>query len=186
VRRHELEHAIRAATTIIRQDQVFIIGSQSILGSFHEDELPEAATMSDEVDICPVHDDDKESLATELDAAIGEFSRFHETYGFYVQGVGQRTAVLPAGWTDRLVSISNQNTHNATGLCLEVHDLCAAKLMANRDKDRIFVSSLIDAGLVQPKTIADRLGMVNLDRFEGEELDHYVHNLVSSLEWVRK
>ena len=86
MRRSELEHAIRAATEIIRQDAVVIIGSQAILGSFTEDELPTEATLSEEVDIAPLKDDDAQSLATELDAAIGEMSHFHETHGFYVQG----------------------------------------------------------------------------------------------------
>ncbi|WP_345043415.1 hypothetical protein [Arthrobacter methylotrophus] len=48
MRRDELEHAIRAATSVIRQDQVIIIGSQAILGSYTEDQLPRAATMSPE------------------------------------------------------------------------------------------------------------------------------------------
>lgn len=72
--RSELEHAIRAATEIIRQDAVVIIGSQAILGSFTEDELPTEATLSEEVDIAPLKDDDAQSLATELDAAICAWS----------------------------------------------------------------------------------------------------------------
>ena len=71
MRRDQLEHAIRAATEIIRQDAVIVIGSQAILGSYDEDDLPEEATLSDEVDICPLEDDDAESLATELDSVIG-------------------------------------------------------------------------------------------------------------------
>jgi hypothetical protein len=157
VRRRELEHAIRAATEIIRQDAVFIIGSQAILGSFTEDELPAEATHSEEVDVAPLKDDDAQSLATELDTAIGEMSHFHETHGFYVQGVGQNTAVLPAGWPDRLVKVRNANTNGRSGLCLEPHDLCAAKLIAGRVKDHLFVRALLDHGLVNPGLVAERL-----------------------------
>ena len=157
MRRSELEHAIRAATEIVRAPAVVIIGSQSILGSFTEDELPPEATLSDEVDIAPMNDDDAQSLATELDAAIGELSPFHDTYGFYVQGVGTNTAVLPPGWTDRLVGVSNANTNGRTGLCLEPHDLCAAKLIAGRTKDHIFVGALLQHRLVDGDIIASRL-----------------------------
>lgn len=111
MRRSELEHAIRASTEIIRQDRIIIIGSQSILGTWTEDQLPFTATFSDEVDVCPLSDDDAESLADTLDAAIGEWSNFHDTHGFYVQGVGPRTAVLPSGWKDRLVGVRNENTN---------------------------------------------------------------------------
>lgn len=58
LRREDLEHAIRAATEIVHNDRVIVIGSQSIPGSYTEDQLPSAATMSDEVDIAPMSDDD--------------------------------------------------------------------------------------------------------------------------------
>lgn len=155
--RSELEHAIRASTAIVRGKSVIIIGSQSILGSFTEDELPVEATMSDEVDIYPLGDDDAATLATELDAAIGELSDFHEKYSFYVQGVDRRTPALPAGWTERLVTVTNANTQWRTGLCLEPHDLCAAKLIAGRPKDYRFVGALLKSGLVDAQIIVARL-----------------------------
>lgn len=161
--RLELEHAIRAATEIIRQDSVIIIGSQSILGTWTEEVLPEAATMSEEVDIAPIGDDDAETLATELDAAIGELSSFHETHGFYVQGVGRYTAVLPAGWEDWLVAVSNDNTRYRTGLCLDPHDLCVAKLVAAREKDYAFVSELVAAALIKIDILMDRANQLDSD-----------------------
>jgi hypothetical protein len=67
MRRTELEHAIRAATEIIALDRVIVIGSQAILRSYVEDELPGEATMSIEVDIAPLHDDDAGTLSTRID-----------------------------------------------------------------------------------------------------------------------
>lgn len=166
MRRDQLEHAIRAATEIIQQDTVIIIGSQAILGSWNEDELPEETTMSIEVDICPLNDNDAEDLATELDRVIGEWSMFHETHGFYIQGVGRQTAVLPEGWMQRLVSVSNENTRHRTGLCLEPHDLCAAKILVMRDKDKVFVRELIDAGLVDRPVVLERLKTIGDPRSE--------------------
>jgi hypothetical protein len=160
VRRDQLEHAIRAATEIIQQDAIIIIGSQAILGSYTEDELPPEATLSDEVDACPLRDDEAETLATTLDAVIGEMSQFHETHGFYIQGVGRHTAVLPEGWVDRLIRVENDNTRGRTGLCLEPHDLCAAKLIANRPKDHRFVRALLEAEKVKAETLRERLAQV--------------------------
>ena len=48
MRRDQLEHAIRTACQIIGQREVIVVGSQAILGTFHEDELPVRATMSGE------------------------------------------------------------------------------------------------------------------------------------------
>lgn len=101
MRRAELEHAIRAATQIVQDDQVIIIGSQSILGSYTEDQLPAAATMSPEVDIAPMRDDDADALSDQLSFDAGEWSEFHTTYGFYIEGVGKRTAILPPDWEYR-------------------------------------------------------------------------------------
>ena len=115
MRRAELEHAIRAATEILAADRVIVIGSQAILGSFGDDELPAEATMSIEVDIAPMHDDDAGALATRIDALLGEWSQFHETHGFYVQGVGRETAVLPTGWEDRLVAIAGRGRRSSSG-----------------------------------------------------------------------
>jgi hypothetical protein len=148
LRRSELEHAIRAATEIVQQDEVIVIGSQSVLGTWTEDELPPEATQSVEVDIAPLHDDDAQSLATLLDGVAGELSPFHQTHGFYLQGVGRDTAILPDGWEERLVRVSNDNTNRRTGLCLDALDLCIAKLAAQREKDFTFVAALLEHGLV--------------------------------------
>jgi len=92
MRRAELEHTIRAATEIVGEDSIIVIGSQAILGSYPENDLPTQATQSIEVDMAPLNDDDAESLATRLDGALGEWSLFHQTHGYYVQGVGRKTA----------------------------------------------------------------------------------------------
>lgn len=164
MRRPELEHAIRAATEIIAVDSIIVIGSQAILGSFTEDELPPEATVSIEVDMAPLHDDDSGALATRIDGAIGELSLFHQTHGFYVQGVGRETAVLPSGWENRLVAVQGANTNGRTGLCLDPHDLCVAKLAAHREKDLRFVAALLAAGLVRLGELADRARLLPTER----------------------
>jgi hypothetical protein len=54
MRRDQLEHAIRTACQIIGKPEVIVVGSQSILGTFPEDQLPADATMSVEIDILPI------------------------------------------------------------------------------------------------------------------------------------
>ncbi|MCY7365982.1 MAG: hypothetical protein LH469_11835 [Frankiaceae bacterium] len=79
-----------------------MIGSQSILATYDEEELPVAATASVEVDLA-FFDDDDDARADQVDGAIGELPQFHETFGFYAQGVSVKTAVLPNGWRNRVV-----------------------------------------------------------------------------------
>lgn len=172
MRRYQLEHAIRTACQIIGQPEVIVVGSQSILGTFREDELPADATMSLEIDILPIADDNAETarLADLIEGVAGEFSPFEELHGFSIDGVDMETSALPDGWRDRLVKVRNANTAapsgepQFTGWCLDKEDLCVAKLCALREKDENFVSALIDAALVDPRVIAVRLLTVG-DRY---------------------
>ena len=79
---------------------------------------------------------------------------FHDLHGFYIQGVGRQTAALSPGWAQRLVRVQNENTRGRLGLCLEPHDLCAAKLFAGREKDHVFVDALVRAQLIDPRRVS--------------------------------
>lgn len=106
--REELEHIIRASADVTQEYEFVIVGSQSILGSVPnpEDEF----TMSAEADIYPMNAPGKAAF---IEGALGEGSQFHETYGYYAQGVGPETAVLPSGWIQRVHRV--QNTTRTTG-----------------------------------------------------------------------
>ena len=164
MRRDQLEHAIRTACQIIEQPEVIVVGSQTILGTYDESELPKAATMSIEVDILPIADSNEETarLVDLIEGVAGEFSPFEQLHGFSIDGVDLETAVLPDGWRGRLVKVQNANTAAPTGgplftgWCLDKEDLCVAKLIALREKDRSFVAALLEAKLVNADLIATR------------------------------
>lgn len=117
MRRDQLEHAIRAACQIIGHREVIVVGSQAILGSIPEHQLPAAATMSLEVDILPIAADNDETarLADVIEGVAGEFSPFEDLHGFSIDGVDLTTSVLPDGWRTRLVRVSNSNTAAPSG-----------------------------------------------------------------------
>jgi len=161
MQRSELEHVIRASGEIIADDEFIVIGSQAVLGQFPN--APAKLLMSMEADIYPKN---RPELAEQIDGAIGEGSHFHATYGYYAQGVGQETAVLPAGWKDRLVPVKNENTNDKTGLCLEVHDLAISKLIANRPKDADFVFALVRHEMISYGTLIQRISETELSNPE--------------------
>ncbi len=156
--RAQLEHLIRAASTIAGDDDLVIVGSQSILGQFPD--APADLTVSDEADIYPRTYPERADL---IDGSIGELSPFHQTFGYYAQGVGPETAVLPAGWEERLIPVSNPRTRGATGWCLEIHDLLISKYVAGRPKDRAFTGAAVKAGLADRTTLEARLASTALD-----------------------
>lgn len=151
MKRFELEHLIRAAGSIANDAEIVVIGSQSILGQFPD--APASLLVSAEADVFPLNHPE---LADLIDGSIGEGSPFHELYGYYAQGVDERTATLPRGWRARLVRVSNPNTLGITGLCLEVHDLAISKYVAGREKDQEFTRELARQGMVRRDTLLAR------------------------------
>lgn len=116
MRRDQLEHAIRTCQ-IIEHTEVIVVGSQAILGTYGEDELPAAATMSIEADILPIANSNEQTarLADMIEGVAGEFSSFEQLHGFSIDGVDLHTSVLPDGWRDRLVKVQNANTAAPAG-----------------------------------------------------------------------
>lgn len=141
--RDQLEHIIRASADITDQYEFIIVGSQSILGPVpHPNEV---FTVSMEADIYPK---EAPELAEKIDGAIGQGSQFHQAHGYYAQGVGLETAILPADWQRRVHRVQNANTNHRVGYCLDLVDLFLSKAAAGRDKDREFCMAMLEHGYV--------------------------------------
>jgi len=156
VRRAELAHVLRAACRITGDSNILVLGSQAILGSHSEHELPEAAWVSIEVDVAFLHEDPAIPKWAEVDGAIGELSLFHQTFSYYAQGIEVTSASLPDGWRDRLVAFQPEDAEPARAVCLDKHDLVIAKLVAHREKDLAFAVALLDAGLLDTSILHER------------------------------
>lgn len=169
MRRKELEHIIRAAAAITDQYEIMVVGSQSILGAVPN--APESLLQSMEADIYPLRRPD---LADLIDGAIGELSPFEERFGYYAQGVGPETAILPAGWEDRVVKIQNEATDLRIGYCLEPHDLAASKLAAGREKDWPFVETMLQHKIVDDSTLQERIEMLPITSVLKDRLNSWV------------
>ena len=155
--REELEHAIRAACDVAKDDELSVLGSQAILGEFPD--APAALRQSAECDVVPRNHPER---ADAIDRALGELSRFHGTHGFYVHGLSLAAAKLPTGWRERTIRVQNENTRGKAGYCLEAHDLAASKLAAFRERDRAFVRVLLAEGLVSAGALAARIDTLSI------------------------
>lgn len=173
MRREQLEHVLRAASQIADDRDVLIIGSQSVLGSIPEDRLPPEATASIEVDVA-FFDDPDDRKADQVDGAIGELSPFHETFGYYAQGVGVSTAALPEGWRDRLVLVETPSTAPGRGYLLDPHDCVVSKLVAGREKDYLFAAALIEHRLIDPDVLTERASMVQVSALVIERVRNWI------------
>ena len=148
MKRADLEHILRASKGTTGETEFIVIGSQAILG-LHPD-APRVLRHSMELDIYPLRRPD---LSPEIEGSLGRYSQFDLTFGYHADGVSPNTATLPAGWEDRLVKVSSENTGGAIGWCLDPHDIAYSKLAARREKDIAFVAALIRHKLVRPSQV---------------------------------
>jgi hypothetical protein len=174
VTREQLEHVLRAASAIVGERDILVIGSQAILGTIADERLPAEATTSIEADLAFL-DDPADEKADQVDGAIGELSTFHETYGYYAQGVSVSTAILPSGWRERLVSLETPNTEPGRGVCLEPHDCVVSKLVAGRWKDQDFARALLREHLVEADTLIERIDLLSVAQDQKAKLNAWVH-----------
>lgn len=73
-----------------------------------------------------------------------------------------RTAVLPAGWRERLTRLQSERTGGRVAYCLDVLDLFLSKCAANREKDRLFNRALLAHGFVKVEDALPRLSQMPL------------------------
>jgi len=176
--RAQLEHAIRAACEVCEDSEIWIFGSQAILGEFPN--APEALRASIEVDVQPKNRSDNVDV---IDGILGELSLFYQTHGFYVHGLLiEEAATLAQGWEKRANPVVDEIfTEGNTGWCLEAHDLAASKLAAYREKDRDFVRVLLTEGMINVQILLERICSLMVGDPLRERLVQWVQNTAEEL-----
>jgi hypothetical protein len=169
VTRDELEHIIRAACDVAGDEEVYILGSQAILGRFPD--APALLRRSVEADVAPRT---KPARWEAIDGSLGEMSRFHMSYNVYAHGIEIATAKLPGGWKKRVVRVRSEATRGNTGWCLEPHDLAASKLAAGRDKDKDFVRVLLTEQLIDAKVLMARIQTLDVPAVQSRRMIDWV------------
>lgn len=154
--RAQLAHLLRSACRIVDDPDVLVMGSQAILGTYDEDDLPPEATASMEADLAFLDDPDR-AKADEVDAVIGELSTFQTDNGVYAEGIHVETAVLPKDWRLRLTHWEVQSSLPARPWFLDPHDLAIGKLVAAREKDTVFVDALLRRRLLDVRILRERV-----------------------------
>ena len=176
--RDQLEHAIRAACDVSNDTELWVFGSQALLGEFPD--APESLRASIEVDVQPKNRPEAVDI---IDANLGELSPFHKTHGFYIHGVSINSAILPEGWEERTKPISDPiSTCGNTGWCIELHDLAASKLTAYREKDREFVRLLLIEKRLDSAVLDERIDALNIEDQLRERLHRWLNITVEELE----
>ncbi len=156
MKRDEVEHVLRAAAAIARENSFVVVGSQAILLPFPD--APPELLVSRELDLYPALAPEKADL---IDGAIGALSSFDETFGYHADGVGPESAVMPSDWRARSQLFS---LGDLTVICPEVHDLAVSKCAAMREKDADFVRCLLRCSMISAPELLQRIAALDASR----------------------
>ena len=116
---------------------------------------------------------------------LGELSMFHQTHGFYVHGLSLEAASLPSGWEKRAQVVQNANTQWNKGICVEAHDLAASKLVAFREKDRMFVRVLLSERMIKPSKLIRLINLLPRPKEDKDRLTEWVDLTAEEIERTR-
>ena len=165
MKRAQLEHVLRAAAAIAQETSFVVVGSQAILMAFPQ--APEELLVSREIDLYPALHPEKADL---IDGAIGAMSSFDQTFGYYADGVGPDTAVMPDDWHSRekLYYVGD-----VTVICPEVHDLTVSKCVAGREKDADFVRALFKHGMIELPLLTERIGQLDVSKYPVQHIQQW-------------
>lgn len=170
----DLVETVKAIARLFETDKVFIIGSQSILLSWPD--APIILRTSGEIDAYPenariweithkdLDPDFPPEASEEINAFFGEGSDFHRNHGFYIDGVDENTARLPADWNTRAiykpVDVDGRPVL-AVAPCPE--DIIVSKLARLSDKDKEFVEAYHAARPLDLDLIVQRIKATTLE-----------------------
>ncbi len=159
---------------MLEGERLVIFGSASLLASFSE-----LGTLTDspllttyDVNIIPYPFE--EEIGLMLDESFGEDRKFHQRYGYHADIVRPKmTETFPRDWEKRLVPLAEISSL----MCLDPHDMAAAKCLLGREKDRMQLSFLIKKNYLKTDLIKQRITGINISRMLLEKANHFAHSL---------
>jgi len=162
----KVDHILRAAGAATGETRFVLIGSAAIFA--WSTTVPPEMALTREVDLFAPGPDLEtiERIADDLDANLGQASQFDQTYGYYCDGVGPETAILPTDWRDRAKDYSSLGTGGVTATVPHPNDIAVSKLCAGREKDLAWLAVAIRHAIVDPEGMRALLGRLPTDRPE--------------------
>lgn len=159
--RDDLIRAARSVAEHFKADRVVVIGSQAILLAWPD--APASLRRTPEIDLYPANrrqweiDHPGFEASEEISALFGEMSAFHNSFGFYLDGVDEQTAKLPPDWPDRALATEiDVYGRTATLMCPAIEDIAVSKLHRLAEKDIDFLRDCAAAGKLDLASLRKR------------------------------
>jgi len=156
--RDGLLRAARSVAEQIEADRVIVVGSQAILLTWPD--APMALKITPEIGLYPENNRDWEArnpgfeASEEISALFGEMSAFHQSFGFYLDGVDENTAQMPPDWMKRAATAEiDVYGRTAVIICPAIQDVVVSKLHRLAEKDVDFIRECVAAGHIEVASV---------------------------------
>jgi hypothetical protein len=165
-----VDHILRAAGNVTGRTRFVLVGSAAIFA--WRALVPPEMSMTREADLFAydVDPETAESISDTIDGALGQSSQFDDTYGYYCDGVGPDTAILPIDWEIRAKQYSSMNTGGVVAIVPHPNDIALAKLCAGREKDMAWLKVAARHEIVDLAEMRERLAQLPEDRAPGRQI----------------
>ena len=156
--REQLDHVLRAAGDLTGHKMFVLVGSTAIFAWYEDERVPTNMARSREADLFAsgVSDEEAERISDLLEN-IGQLSEFDDLHGYYIDGVGPRTAVLPVDWKVRSKLYESRGANGVVALVPHPEDIALSKLCAGREKDVDWVGAAHSSDLIDLDSLARRV-----------------------------
>jgi hypothetical protein len=154
MRLDSLKHLARAASSLAEPERLVVFGSASLLATFPElgDDHGGPLAKTFDADFVPEPWDDERAHL--LHVTLGKNEEFHIHFGYYADIIKPVVfEQFPKGWEERLIPVPGVEH----ALCLDPHDMAAAKCQAGRPKDIELLVLLLTTGRLKPDLVRERL-----------------------------
>ncbi len=144
----------RLFTEVSRKHRVrtfVVMGSLTVLALINERKIPDAMTVSAEVDAYPENDPGR---AFEIADDFGLGSEFEQENGYYFDAVSPALPTLPDDWEQRLIPVPLPG--GTLVKFIEPHDAALAKYSRGAPKDMQWIRAGIDASVLSVATLEYR------------------------------
>ncbi len=133
----------------------------ALTGSAEIDAFPanariwEVSEKAKHPDVAPEH----------INALLGEGSQFHRTHGFFIDGVDDTTAKLPADWRRRAIvrNVAIPDGRVVRAIAPSPEDIVVSKLARLDEKDRNYIKAFHAARPLDPDVIEKRIRASGMD-----------------------
>lgn len=151
----------REVRTLSGHTDFVVIGSLSILGLEESFAIPDAMTLSNDIDCYTQADPGR---IFDVVDALGENSPYHLASGVFLDAVSPDLASLPDGWKERLIKVEREGL---SVWFLESNDAALSKYARGEPRDRRWIKAGILAGVVSMPVVKARLGSTRF--YDGDE-----------------